>query len=78
MKIKYEDAKVFFHCRNCSEQFLKSDLHKEMSPRDYSQYEVSLHEIDNKKVIAVWCKRCQKEVVNSETINNLNKNLTKS
>jgi formylmethanofuran dehydrogenase subunit E len=68
--LEYKKTKEFFHCKYCTEQFLGSDLHQVMTPKEYGLYEVGSYEFTypdgNKAMIAVvWCKRCGRNVWDS-------------
>ena len=68
--IDYKRAKEFFHCKHCIEQFLGSELHDIMTPKDYGMYEVGTYEFaypDGSKadIAVVWCKRCGRKVWDS-------------
>lgn len=68
--LDYKKAKQFFHCKHCIDQFLGSELHEIMSPKDYGMYEVSTYSFqypDGSKaeIIVVWCKRCGRKVWDS-------------
>lgn len=70
VKFDYNKAKMFFHCRSCIEPFMGSELHESMTPREYGNYEIGTYDIKEgdttKEVVVAWCKRCQKEVWNSQ------------
>jgi hypothetical protein len=70
VRFDYKKAKKFFHCKNCMESFLGSELHESMTPRQYGNYEVSTYDLETPsgesvETVVVWCKRCGKEVWNS-------------
>lgn len=69
-RLNYNKAVSFFHCKDCIEQFLGSELHESMTPREYGLYEVSNYEFEypngeKAMIIAVWCKRCERSVWDS-------------
>jgi len=64
-EIKYEETKRFLHCGNCINQFVGSDLHEVMTPREYGLYEIGVSEVENKEIVVVWCRRCGMKVWDS-------------
>lgn len=63
----YKKTKLFLHCKECIEQFLNSELHKIMTPKEYGLYEVGISDFTYSdgtvvEVVVVWCKRCGKKV----------------
>jgi uncharacterized protein with PIN domain len=62
----YKNTKKFFHCKHCIEQFLGSELHDIMTPKDYGMYEVGTYDFPYPKgkeeIVVVWCKRCGRKV----------------
>jgi uncharacterized protein with PIN domain len=65
--LEYKKTKEFFHCKHCIEQFLGSELHDIMTPRDYGMYEVGLYDFkmpdgSTSEIVVVWCKRCGRKV----------------
>ena len=72
-ELNYNKAEDFFHCKYCIEQFLVSELHKTMTPREYGMYEVSSYVFTyprGKKgsIIVVWCKRCGRSIWDSRNL----------
>ena len=68
--LDYNKAKRFFHCKNCLEPFIGSELHQLMTPSDYGLYEASTYAFkhaDGSKsdILVVWCKRCKRNVWDS-------------
>jgi hypothetical protein len=68
--LDYKKAKRFFHCKNCIEQFLGSELHQSMTPSDYGLYEASTYAFkqpdgSEPDILVLWCKRCKRSVWDS-------------
>lgn len=66
-EIHYRKAKQFFHCKGCIEQFMDSELHDVMTPREYGLYEISSYDFkypngEIEEIVVVWCKRCGKRI----------------
>lgn len=73
LELNYNKAKKFFHCKHCLEQFIGSELHSVMTPRDYGIYEVSTYDFTRpdgqvSEIVVVWCKRCGRTVWDSRSI----------
>ena len=68
--LDYKKTKEFFHCKYCIEQFLGSELHDVMTPKDYGMYEVGTIDFiypggEKDEIAVVWCKRCGRKVWDS-------------
>lgn len=67
--LEYSKAGNFFHCKHCIEQFLGSELHCVMTPREYGSYEVSSYPLKTgETIVVVWCKKCGREVWDSREL----------
>lgn len=67
IQLDYKKSKNFFHCKNCIEQFLGSELNKIMTPKEYGLYEIGMYDFcypdgTMATIPVVWCKRCGKRV----------------
>jgi uncharacterized protein with PIN domain len=65
--LDYKQTREFFHCKHCIEQFMGSELHDIMTPRDYGMYEVGVYDFvypdgSLAPIVVVWCKRCGRKV----------------
>lgn len=72
-ELNYNKALNFLHCKSCIEQFLGSDLHKVMTPKEYGLYEASSYEYEHPSgekeiIIVIWCKRCGRSVWDSRSV----------
>lgn len=68
--LDYKKMKEFFHCKYCIEQFIGSELHDVMTPKDYGMYEAGTLNFTypdgrNEEIAVVWCKRCGRRVWDS-------------
>lgn len=68
--LDYKKTKQFYHCKYCTEQFIGSELHKVMTPKEYGLYEVGAYDFeypngDKAVITVVWCKRCGRPVWDS-------------
>ena len=62
-RIYHSKGKNFFTCDYCMDQFSKSPLSKNMTPRDYGMYEASNYSFtypngEKADIVVIWCKRC--------------------
>lgn len=69
----YKKAKSFLHCKNCIDQFLGSQLHEVMTPREYGMYEASTYDFTYpdgsiSTIIVFWCKRCGRSMWDSRNL----------
>lgn len=53
------NIEMFFHCASCM-----PDKPRGISPRDYADLEVGW----TRKGLQVWCKRCDKNVINIDLL----------
>lgn len=78
IKLDYEKANQFLHCKDCLTKFLKSADYKAglFSPKEYMEYEVSSYPFKypnghTANILVVWCKKCGKEVWDSRHLTHI-------